>query len=676
MSGVGIVLDLARNTAAKLPSVVGAYKKDKRLLLVLGGAFAGLSYLTTNELKRLVRIRSAISQRHKAEKVATDLARAAREAKGEHAPEKKTRRGRAGVDGLFLKRLMVILRICVPSATSTEALLLYIQTLVLIARSLLSLRMARLMGLGLKSVVMHDMSLFHTALMDYFFTGVCASVVNAGIKYLTNSIDNRFRYRLTRYIHSKYMGNRNYYKSAVLRVGNLDNADQRIVVDINNFCKTASDLFSRTFKPALDVILNTMRMAENMGYTGLTVLYSYFFLSGGVIRALSPSFGKLITEQAKLNGEFHHAHSRLITAAEEVAFLDGSTREEGILNKALKTLTDFNSHMYMLRFKQGVVDQFSIKYMASMVGWPILALPFLANKAESVADTAAAYRESDSLIQSASSSVGDLMMVYKKLQKLSGYTTRTVELIEAVEDSDRLEGEKRLKLVAESKEIEFNRVTIKSPDGRILLKDLELRIQPGQNVFVTGANGAGKTSLFRVLAGLWGASDGHVVRPTLGQNAEGAFSLFYVPQKPYLVMGSLRDQITYPLLLEGEEKTSADDRILEVLAKVNLTRLATGTSGLDRAPHDWADVLSGGERQRVSMARLYFHSPAFAVLDEATSAINPDEEGALYRHLGELGITVFSIAHRMELRSFHHQHLHFHADNTGGWTLTPLAELP
>jgi ATP-binding cassette subfamily D (ALD) protein 3 len=73
---------------------------------------------------------------------------------------------------------------------------------------------------------------------------------------------------------------------------------------------------------------------------------------------------------------------------------------------------------------------------------------------------------------------------------------------------------------------------------------------------------------------------------------------------------------------------------------------------------------------QVGLARLYFHKPAYAVLDEATSAINPDEEGAFYRHLGTLGITAFSIAHRLELRRFHHMHLHFHADGTGGWTMS------
>jgi ATP-binding cassette subfamily D (ALD) protein 3 len=227
----------------------------------------------------------------------------------------------------------------------------------------------------------------------------------------------------------------------------------------------------------------------------------------------------------------------------------------------------------------------------------------------------------------------------------------------------------------------------------LLVKDVSFDLKPGENLFVTGANGAGKTSLFRVLAGLWEPASGVVTRPdvqrsddddddddddsrdaseeeeeggteTTSSAASRPFQVFYVPQKPYLVSGSLRDQVMYP----RAGSSDFDDEIIEALSRVNLLKLVNA-HGLDRVPHDWADVLSGGEKQRVGLARLYFHKPSYAVLDEATSAINPDEEGSFYDHLGTLGITAFSIAHRMELKKFHHSHLHFHADGTGGWTL-------
>ena len=130
--------------------------------------------------------------------------------------------------------------------------------------------------------------------------------------------------------------------------------------------------------------------------------------------------------------------------------------------------------------------------------------------------------------------------------------------------------------------------------------------------------------------------------------------------------------MTYP----HEVGKEADEAVLECLRMVNLTKLVDTThnpEGLDFAPHDWASTLSGGEKQRVGLARLYYHRPKFAVLDEATSAINPDEEGQMYQQVIELGITVFSIAHRLELKRFHHSHLHYAADGTGAWTCTKIA---
>ena len=551
---------------------------------------------------------------------------------------------------------------------------------------------------GAQAVVHKSWPEFGACLADFFITGLAASVINSGIKFLTNGITVAFRRRLTEYVHSRYLAHRNYYRAAVLRLGNLDNADARIVEDLNQFCATAADLFSRTFKPALDVALSTQRMGASMGYGGLALLYSYFALSGAVVRQLSPPIPKLVAEQAALEGDFRRAHARLIAHAEEVAFLEGASREQAILNGKLRGVTAFATKLHLLQFRQGIVDQWGLKYFASVVGWPILAVPFLTHPSDDVAEVAARYREYDSLLQSASASVGDLLLVYKKLQRLSGFTARVVELLEAVErppEGGVAADTSKALAVHDAPSILFQNVTICSPDDRMLLKALNLEIVPGRNIIVTGANGAGKTSMFRVLAGLWAPAEGRVTRPRSGLSggasyvhlpslggggsfgslpaaaAGGACALFYVPQRPYLVSGTLRDQVTYPLT--PPRSAAADEAVLACLRRVRLDKLAQhSAAGLDTAHHDWADVLSGGEKQRLGLARLYYHHPAFAVLDEATSAINPDEEGQLYAQMSELGITFFSIAHRLELMKFHQLQLHFAADGTGRWTLTPL----
>ena len=752
----GVVSDFA-DVVSK---VAGDYVKDRRLCFSLALGATSLALFTAHQTSRpdiAAQFRAASAER--AERRAASRSRAAVKkpiptgddvspdasascassaavsadgtssmavAVAEKKKGEPRRRG-AAVDAIFLKRLAFILRIVVPSITSKEAMLLAIQSTMLISRSFISLRIARKGGDGLRAVMERSWKKFFFVLGDFFVSGVSASVVNSALKYLTNSITVSFRERLTERVHREYLRDGAFYRAAVLRVGNLDNADQRIADDLHQFCHTASDLFARTFKPLLDVILSTARMAENMGYGGLAVLYGYFVLSGALIKSLSPPFSEYIARTQKLEGDFRRAHSRLITHAEEVAFLGGAETERSILDARLRGVTSWSRFYFYLQFKQGVVDQYFIKYFASMIGWPVLAFPFLSDASDrGAAQIAALYRESDTLIQSASSSIGDLMMVYKKLQRLAGFTARVVELIEAV-DGDRAQravANEALPLTlnagtrtsgaapdsripspsppetANGSDFAFRNVTVYSPDGRLLVKDLDLVLRPGENLFVSGANGAGKTSLFRVLAGLWAPARGTVSRPAARApgsvaNAQSFATdfgvsksvpsapflhdldarVFYVPQRPYLAHGSLRDQVTYPEVVpRGKADAALDARVLQALRTVNLLKLVGDDSagGLNVTKHDWADVLSGGEKQRIGLARVFFRAPRCAVLDEATSAVNPDEEALFYEKLATLGVTAFSIAHRPELLRFHHKKLTLHADGTGGWTLEDI----
>ena len=141
--------------------------------------------------------------------------------------------------------------------------------------------------------------------------------------------------------------------------------------------------------------------------------------------------------------------------------------------------------------------------------------------------------------------------------------------------------------------------------------------------------------------------------------------------------------MTYPEICSARD-AAVDARVLDALRTVNLLKLVGDTTihscsgtkqdsnGLDVTKHDWADVLSGGEKQRIGLARVFFRKPVCAVLDEATSAVNPDEEALFYRELATIGVTAFSIAHRPELERFHHKKLTLHADGTGGWTLEDM----
>jgi putative ATP-binding cassette transporter len=185
-------------------------------------------------------------------------------------------------------------------------------------------------------------------------------------------------------------------------------------------------------------------------------------------------------------------------------------------------------------------------------------------------------------------------------------------------------------------------VTLLTPDrDRTLFKNLTMDLKGSNNIVVGGQSGVGKSSLLRAIAGLWTQGSGIVLRPALEE-------IFFLPQKPYMLLGSLRDQLLYPRM----EMEIPDDELRNVLESVNLADLPERSGGFG-AKLIWADVLSLGEQQRLAFARLFINRPGFAVLDEATSALDGENEAMLYLKLQELDIHYISVGHRSSILDFH-----------------------
>ncbi|GAB5588597.1 ATP-binding cassette long-chain fatty acid transporter pxa1 [Umbelopsis nana] len=596
---------------------------------------------------------------------------------------------KVGVNNEFFRQLKAIFKIILPTFRTKEALLIVLHSIFLVLRTWLSVVVARLDGRIVKNLVAADGRKFALSLVEWFAIAIPATYTNSMIRYLQSKLSIGFRTRLTRYVHDLYLDDKN----AFYRIINLDNriqgADQFITTDIAKFCDTLASLYSNLAKPLLDTVIFNYQLTKSIGAAGMVGLFVNYIITARLLRAVTPSFGKLAAIEAKLEGDFRGAHTRLITNAEEIAFYNGAELEHSILNRTYIRLIKHINSIYKIRITYNMFEDFLIKYVWSAFGLGMCAIPvFLPEWAGAVAPV----KDGDSpesgrtkgfitnkrLMISLSDAGGRMMYSYKELAELAGYTSRVYNLLSVLhslhgdefQSVESAQGEYTLdkirgKINETFNGIEFQHAPIVTPapgnerGGDLLVKDLNLTVKPGEHLLITGPNGVGKTAIARVIAGLWPLFSGSLAKPNIDD-------IFYIPQRPYLSLGTLRDQIIYPhshedMLRDGR----TDSELMDILKVVHLAYIPDREGGWE-TKKEWKDVFSGGEKQRVGMARMFYHQPKFAVLDECTSAVSTDVEGLMYNHAKDTGITLVTISHRPALFRYH-QHLLRLTGENGAW---------
>ncbi|KAG2032806.1 ABC transporter transmembrane region 2-domain-containing protein [Suillus americanus] len=224
--------------------------------------------------------------------------------------------------------------------------------------------------------------------------------------------------------------------------------------------------------------------------------------------------------------------------------------------------------------------------------------------------------------------------------------------------------------------------TLSGPNTTTLVRALTLTLQPGMHLMITGSNGVGKTAVARVLAGLWAPGSRSMLRGSMHtddvltrpiDDPDGRPGVFVIPQRPYHPTGSLLSQVIYPhTVSEFTASFAVLSELESLLDAAHFGYLVDREGGWD-AVKEWRDVLSGGEKQRLAMARLFYHRPKFAILDECTSAVSSDVEGQMYEHAKSLGITLITISLRPSLTKYHSHILTLTGDGTGSWSFSRIA---
>lgn len=608
------------------------------------------------------------------------------------------------VNRIFLLQLQKLIKVMVPKIWSRESFILFSHTLTLVARTFLSIYVAMLEGRMVKYIVRRDVPNFSLMLLRWLLVALPATFINSMIRFLESHLAMRFRTRLVRYAYKLYFQNQTYYRVSNLD-GRIDNADHCLTDDITTFTSSVAHLYSHLTKPILDLILITISLyniGKGMGAStvpGPLLAGTVIFLTGQILKAVSPKFGKLVAEEANRKGYLRYIHSRIIANAEEIAFYNGYKVELNHLSKAYQAVTDQMTLIFSQRLWYIMLEQFLMKYVWSGTGMVMVSIPIIfGNKVNTrekdggVSERTQYFTTAKNMLVSGADAVERLMTSYKEVVELAGYTSRVGNMLEVFEEvgqgqyrkpainGDTSWGQRQwtsLRLKVENGipvpvgvlsecsngVIVLDDVPIVTPNFDVVVTSLSLQVDKGMHLLITGPNGCGKSSLFRILSGLWPIYRGTLQKPPTEQ-------MFYIPQRPYMSIGSLRDQVIYPDSLEDMKQKKITDADLNVILKiVNLDNIVRREGGWD-ATSDWKDVLSGGEKQRMGMARLFYHKPQFALLDECTSAVSIDVESQIYLAAKDAGITLLTITHRPSLWKFHTHLLQF--DGEGKWAVEPL----
>lgn len=314
-----------------------------------------------------------------------------------------------------------------------------------------------------------------------------------------------------------------------------------ITTDVAKFCETLASLYSNLAKPILDTVIFNYQLTKSIGLIGMIGLTINYFVTAKLLRAVTPPFGKLAALEAKLEGDFRAAHTRLITNAEEIAFYNGAELEHSILNKTYMKLIKHINSIYKIRITYNMFEDFLIKYAWGAFGLIMCAIPVFTPHLVGNApapSTAVDATENDEnakigsrtkgfitnkrLMMSLADAGGRMMYSYKELAELAGYTSRVYNLLSVLHalHDNKFDGPKEKKAYTLTNingkisfdgenGITFENVPIVTPApgvdrvGEVLVKNLNIQVRPGEHLLVTGPNGVGKTAVARVIASLW-----------------------------------------------------------------------------------------------------------------------------------------------------------------------------
>ncbi|MBH8576242.1 ABC transporter ATP-binding protein/permease [Nostocaceae cyanobacterium CENA369] len=497
-----------------------------------------------------------------------------------------------------------------------------------------------------------DFSKFVNTLLVYGAALVVVTLLVGFSKFVRKQIALDWYQWLNNHILEKYLSNRAYYK--INFQSNVDNPDQRLSQEIEPIARNALS-FSATYLEKVLEMITFLIILWSISQFIAVVLVIYTIVGNLIAIYLAQELNKINQEELEHEADYTYSLTHVRNHAESIAFFQGENQEANIIRRRFNNIIKSTKRKINWERSQ---DIFNRAYQAAIQIFPFIALGPLHIRGEIDFGEVGQASLACNLFANA---MAELIREFATSGRFSSYVDRLAELSNALETvTKQPENVSTIKAVEEN-HLAFVNVTLQTPNyEQTIVEDLSVSVQPGEGLLIVGPSGRGKSSLLRAIAGLWNAGTGRLVRPPLED-------ILFLPQRPYIILGTLREQLLYP----QTNRQMNDVEIKEVLQQVNLQNLLSRVDNFDTEV-PWENILSLGEQQRLAFARLLVTRPSFTILDEATSALDLKNEGNLYQQLQENKTTFISVGHRESLFNYHQWVLELSQDSS--WQLVTIED--
>ena len=493
---------------------------------------------------------------------------------------------------------------------------------------------------------------FYRILIIYACCFVVALPIRVSQIFFTLKLGIIWRDWLSRSLIGDYMRNRAYY---VLnpndeQVTDVDNPDQRITDDTRSFTAQSLQFTLGVFDALLTFSLNIL-ILWSISTTLTLSLFGYAAFATTVLVISGRKLVRINFDQLRYEADFRYGLVHIRNNAESIAFYAGEEPEATETERRLGfVVRNFN----LLIIWRVIIDVMrrSIGYAGNFFPYLVMAVPYFAGEIDYGGFIQAnfAFGMVEGSLFYVVNQIEELAQFTAGISRLEGFQSKVEHVTRMANESDHVQ--------VDAHSIVVRHADLTPPGAQQpIVRDLSLSVGETDRLLVVGPSGCGKTSFLRMISGLWAPTSGDVERPPTGE-------LLFIPQKPYMLLGSLREQLCYPT----DEARFSDDQLRHVLDEVNLGALSSRYPDLD-VKQDWPRILSLGEQQRLAFGRLLLNAPRFVVLDEATSALDVATEDHLYALLRQRELAVISIGHRPTLKQFHDTVLEL--SGNGDWRLMP-----